>query len=199
MIVTRVNHEPNPPSLFLQEIAEKKAADVALSCLELFIHWFLTTFSCFYPAYDRFYKSEVAKIESVPKLTKSNLAGTLVDKTRRKIAGFRENIETLTFSKTNSLRQALTLDGKMVLITDDPKQVEKNYFELPYEDDRLIVQDSENLEEVLIEEYNSCFREIRNSWVVDLNKVYIRNYTDLDGVNHTEEVYHVNSVDETIA
>ena len=58
--------ESNPLPTCLQTIIDKKVGkitDVALTCFESFVHWFLTTFSCFYPAYGRFYND--AKITPV--------------------------------------------------------------------------------------------------------------------------------------
>ncbi|HEX2582714.1 MAG TPA: hypothetical protein VHL30_01210 [Chlamydiales bacterium] len=54
------------PLSYLENIVHKKVNNVALTCFECVVHWFLTTalVSCFYPAYDRLYKAEVAKLSA---------------------------------------------------------------------------------------------------------------------------------------
>jgi len=53
----------NPLSPYLQTILNKKVNGKALTCFQLIVHWFLTTFSCCYPAYNRLYnEAQVAEI-----------------------------------------------------------------------------------------------------------------------------------------
>ena len=51
-----VNRPPfSPPAAWLQTILEKKVSKISLNCLQNFVHWFLMTFSRFYPSYKDFY------------------------------------------------------------------------------------------------------------------------------------------------
>ncbi len=69
----RITLDKPKPLSYLENIAHKKVTNLALTCFESLVHWFLTTFSCFYPAYDKLYKAEVAKL-SVVNDKKSNAA-----------------------------------------------------------------------------------------------------------------------------
>lgn len=52
-----------PP--WLESIIEKKTNEIALSCFEAIAHWFLTTFSCFYPAYSRLYNYNLPEAREI--------------------------------------------------------------------------------------------------------------------------------------
>ncbi len=55
--------DPPKPLSYLEAIIDKKVNNVALSCFETIVHWVLTTFSCFYPAYDRLYKEQLSIVK----------------------------------------------------------------------------------------------------------------------------------------
>ena len=54
--------DENQPKSYLETIAWKKVNDKALTCFETIVYWFVTLFSCCYPAYERFYNEERAKL-----------------------------------------------------------------------------------------------------------------------------------------
>jgi len=74
MSVTQVNNLPSTPAhatqppitrSYLENIAFDKAHRVAMSCFKALIHWFMTTFSCFYPAYNLFYNEEMQRVSAL--------------------------------------------------------------------------------------------------------------------------------------
>ena len=74
MSVTQVNNLPSTPAhatqtpvtrSYLENIAFDKAHGVAMSCFKALIHWFMTTFSCFYPAYNLFYNEEMQRVSAL--------------------------------------------------------------------------------------------------------------------------------------
>ena len=50
-----------PQLTFIENIVNKRVQKEALTCLETLVHWFLTAFSCCYPAYDRLYQEKVVE------------------------------------------------------------------------------------------------------------------------------------------
>lgn len=54
--------DENQPKTYLETVAWKKVNDKALTCFETIVYLFVTLFSCCYPAYERFYNEERAKL-----------------------------------------------------------------------------------------------------------------------------------------
>ncbi len=187
---TQLNHvegtplDPPRQLSYLEAIIDKKVNNVALGCFETIVHWFLTTFSCFYPSYDRLYQKQSRdKCFSDGRLyqaqTKYFRDGTVItDLTAKNIVSVITEREPQPPRPQHPVMlkpiDYIALNGFKVLFTADKNA--RMLFGQEYNTDRVKVKDfSGHLGQFIIKEYEKTGNV--NKDVVDTNHIYHREGT----------------------
>lgn len=199
----------NLSSPYLKNIINKKVTDVALTCFESFVHWFLTTFSFLYPAYNNFYKAKIVELSAEPReplpqveetakvsepvkiqepvIKRFLRGGELLDYTANTITGLCINSET--HYRDGKAYEFLTLNSYKVIRWGRLSSDRNGNFACDIATDQIIVKDSvEHPGKIEIQEYSND-SGIQETHIVDPTKIYLRQYLLPNGYLLREHVY----------
>jgi len=139
---------------YLQTVIDNKVSGVALTCIQELVHWFLTTFSCFYPSYNQIYQTK----EEHSRIRHFSDGTVLKDLTAEKVA-----------SVKGIGLEYIALNGYRVIFTGSKHSV--ILFGKAYNTDHIIVEDQKgHPKQFVITEHETTGSTKQT--VVDTNKVF---------------------------
>ncbi len=113
--------DPRAPQISgcLERIVEKKINNVSLSCFEAIAHWFLLTFSCFYPTYSRLYDYNTERVPATisnDPIRRELPRGLKFEDKDGLLSGFADKDERIhQFTRYNHSTRTKSYDGTAVL------------------------------------------------------------------------------------